>query len=283
MRLLFDPRFVEEVVSLLARKDRARWSELRRRFDPLYEEPDRHAALATAELELFHSWGAAAICEQALALAEGIDRALVARSRRPGDEGADLLVGEDGTTAMLRLAAERFADVPALRIFLRHEMRHVADMLDAEFGYAPDLGVHGRTYAEKELVRARYGVLWNIAIDAVEAPPVPPTARWSELDQAFAALNSDQRTRLMKHFRDPAHRRHAELSAAARNPWAVLGEAERDGPLPGAPCPLCGFPTHDWCEDPPLEAIRQDYPDWDQEHGACGQCADIYRVAEAGV
>lgn len=277
-RLELDPQLVEEVVHLLASADERRWAVYRRRIDPLYDRPDRDAAIAAAVLSLFREWGV----ERAVAEAvHGLDvaRALVARSHRPGDEGADLLVGEE-RTVLLRLPAGAFLDLGALARFLRHEMRHVRDMLDPKFAYERDLGASGRTRAEQELVRSRYFVLWNLAIDRVEAPPVGAATRRAQLDRAFAALSEEQRSRLAARFEEPAARTHPTLLAAARDPWAFLGEP-RKGPVGGQPCPLCGFPTYDWDEAPPVNAIRADFPDWDITRGACRQCADIYRVAAA--
>jgi hypothetical protein len=280
VRVSYDPQLVEETVHRLASEDPERWRVYRRRIDPLYERADRDAALAAAMLDLFRRWGPARWCEEALALIEGVDGALVARPRRPGDEGADLLVGAH-RTVLVRLDGERLLEPQALRVFLRHELRHVADMLDPSFGYRPDLGAPGRTRAEKELVRSRYRVLWNLAIDAVEASPVPPAARRRETERAFAALDAEQRARLMARFGDPALRTHARLVAAARDPWAFLGEPRRPGCAPGQPCPLCGFPTYDWSDDPPGDAIRADFAAWEPAHGACRQCCDLYRATLA--
>jgi hypothetical protein len=274
VKVEYDPALVEEAVHLLARADPARWRAYRKRVDPLYDAGDREARLPAATLDLLREWGGAGAVHEALLLLEGVDRALVARSRRPGDEGADLLVGAE-RTVLLRLGAERFADAPALARFLRHEVRHVADMLDPAFGYRPDLGMGKRTRAEQELVRARYRVLWDLAVDGREGCPVPPEQRRAELDRAFSALDPGQRARLAA----AAPRTHDALLSVARDPWAFLGEPRTKGAAKGEPCPLCGFPTHDWDPEPPSDAIRADFPAWQPVQGACRQCGDLYRVA----
>jgi len=282
MRIEFDPRLVEEVVHRLARADRDRWRDYRQAIDPLYERPDREERIPVALLGLFRAWGAAGLCETPLSAIADAERALVAQSQRPGDEGADLLVGGTcGRTLMVRIAPERFLEPEPLGRFLRHELRHVGDLLDPAFGYEPDLGVRGRTRAEKEIVRQRYRVLWNLAVDAVEPGIVPPDARRAELDRAFAALAPDQRTRLARRFADEAAlRTHASLLHAARDPWDFLGEPRTTAAVPGQPCPLCGFPTYDWADegDLPVERIREDEPAWTAAAGACRQCADLYSV-----
>lgn len=148
-------------------------------------------------------------------------------------------------------------------------------MVDPAFGYRPDLGMGGRTRAEQELVRGRYRVLWDVAVDAREGCPVAPEERRAQLDRAFAALDEGQRERLLA----CAPKTHAALVAAARDPWAVLGEPRTKASARGEPCALCGFPTHDWDPHPPADAIRQDFPDWEPARGACRQCGDLYRVA----
>jgi hypothetical protein len=276
MKISYEPGLVEEAVFLAAQGDAERVAERRRLIESAYDAADRDAAFGTATMTLFRRWGLAKVCEDALALAPLVERALIATSRTPGDEGADLLVGKE-RTSLLRVAPGSFRDLAALTRLLRHEVRHIADMLDPQFGYEPDLGVYGRTRAEINLVRERYRVLWNVAIDAVEESPVPAEVRRDHLARAFRALETRQRERLRSRFSEGG-RRHAELLAAARDPWAFLDEP-RSGPWPGMPCPLCGFPTHDWAKDAPRESIRCDFPDWEPGHGACGQCADMYRVA----
>jgi len=277
MRVQYDPRLVEAVVHMLAQESRIRWLRYRRKIDRLYESDDRGRAFDEAHIEFFRGWEASAPCEEALASVVGVERAVVARSLHPSDEGVDLLAG-NGFTVSMRLTAERFLEPDSLRRFLKHEMRHVHDMLDPEFGYQQNLSVKGRTHAERELVRGRYRVLWNLAIDAVEPSPVDADARRAELACAFAALDESQREKLAAMYADPKRRTHKQLAEAARDPWAVLGEPRTAGHRPGEPCPLCGFPTYDWDEAPPREAILADLPDWQEDIGACRQCGDMYRA-----
>ena len=280
MRISYDPGLVEEAVFLAAQGDEKRVEERRRLIESAYDAADRDAAFATTAMALFRRWGLAKVCEEALALAPQVERALVARSRTPADEGADLLVGKE-RTSLLRVTPESFRYIAALSRLLRHEMQHVTDMLDPEFGYEPDLGAYGRTRAEIDLVRERYRVLWNVAIDAVEESPVPAEVRRDHFARAFRALGIRQRERLRSHFSDSGRRRtHATLLAAARDPWSFLDEP-RSGTWPGMPCPLCGFPTHDWAKDAPRKSIRCDFPDWEPGDGVCGQCAEIYRAASS--
>src|SRR3972149_1455883 len=65
----------------------------------------------------------------------------------------------------IRLDPHRLLDEEGLLAFLRHELFHIADMLDAAFGYEPRLprGETGPTH--ERLLQDRYRVLWDIYID----------------------------------------------------------------------------------------------------------------------
>jgi hypothetical protein len=67
---------------------------------------------------------------------------------------------------------------------------------------------------------------------------------------------------------------HPELLALAKS---ILLRAET---TPGAPCPLCKFPTFAWAENPPVEAICRDFPRWLPGHGCCARCAELYSTRQ---
>jgi hypothetical protein len=55
-------------------------------------------------------------------------------------------------------------------------------------------------------------------------------------------------------------------------------------PLPGAPCPLCRFPTFDWVEanrvTPEIASrVSAEFPDWSPALSLCGRCHEVYQVA----
>jgi len=48
----------------------------------------------------------------------------------------------------------------------------------------------------------------------------------------------------------------------------------------GTPCPLCSFAGHVWVggmEEEIIENIRDDFPRWSPEEGACERCIEAYR------
>ncbi|TVL99952.1 MAG: hypothetical protein CV080_07375, partial [Candidatus Kuenenia stuttgartiensis] len=56
--------------------------------------------------------------------------------------------------------------------------------------------------------------------------------------------------------------------------------------LPGALCPLCQFRTYKWVENleediETVQDIRQDFPNWSAEDGACDRCVEMYKSRKA--
>ncbi|HLY24227.1 MAG TPA: hypothetical protein VKT83_17310 [bacterium] len=75
------------------------------------------------------------------------------------DEGA--AVGEDGATLHLTVLPLRFANPFGLTRFLRHELGHVADILDGAFGY----GNVPEDLAATPTLRRRFKLLWACCVD----------------------------------------------------------------------------------------------------------------------
>ncbi|MHB8731232.1 MAG: hypothetical protein ACYDAB_05520 [bacterium] len=75
------------------------------------------------------------------------------------DEGA--AVGEDHATLHLTVLPLRFANPRGLTRFLRHELGHVADILDSAFGY----GNVPEDLAATPTLRRRFKLLWACCVD----------------------------------------------------------------------------------------------------------------------
>jgi hypothetical protein len=190
-----DPALCEAVVEDAARlAERSGVSSLsraiRRAIDPLYERPagERAARFAAAYRRLFRDWGYEALLRRPLeefpALAHGIERLAVRAAVRSSEAGADL-GGARRAVAGVSLPAVLFRDPEALERFLRHELWHVADVLDPDFGYpAEACGVFGSAAGENA-VRDRLRLLWSLAVDArIAAAGRPPSRGLHE----YAAL-----------------------------------------------------------------------------------------------
>ncbi len=279
----FDPRLVEAAV-LAATRGQTVEGEFRAERDRLYEiaEPEpREAAFEAFHARWFLHLGLARPFQRALAeqpgIAAGCGRWLVAQARGRREEAADLLVGSDvRPTLLARVTPETVAAPERLRLLLRRELLHVADMLAPEFGYEPTLppGVAGG--ARERVVRDNYRVLWKAWVDGrlVRRGVLLATARGERLAdfaRAFPHLGAGAEAAFDRFF--GAHQlTHAALVAfAAAGPEGV--------PLPR--CRLCDLPTRTLESAPDalpdvLAAIRRDFPSWRPADGLCPRCVDLY-------
>ncbi|MBI3264494.1 MAG: hypothetical protein HYZ58_15310, partial [Acidobacteria bacterium] len=174
IRLTYDPELVEEAVLLAeARSSRRDAGAFRRDRDRIYDLADadqREASFRSLHLCWFTRMGLNRVIEQALRERPDIARVLstgrVVRARARGDEGADLvdhvIPGELAPRPMLvlRLRPATLVAPDALGGVLRHELMHVADMLDPLFGYQRTLPSSDGGHSHDNILRDRYRVLW---------------------------------------------------------------------------------------------------------------------------
>jgi hypothetical protein len=222
-----------------------------------------------------------------------VDNCYVLCATHARQEGAELFVAADPVSHEIQQRNLRILIRPATLLraepvteFLRHELFHIADMLDPAFAYEPTLpkADGGPTY--DTLITSRYRVLWDVTIAGRMlrrgwcAAAVRAQERNSFV-QAFAMLN-DRCEDLFQRFFDAAEPRHAELAAFACAPRAAGNDLSNQG-VAGTHCSLCRFPTHAFAADPAklgaevFAAISGDFPDWTPAKGLCAQCADLYR------
>jgi hypothetical protein len=173
-----------------------------------------------------------------------------------------------------------------LLAFLRHELFHIADMLDPAFSYEPVLpaGDAGPTY--DALLRERYRALWDTTINGrMHArgwlPDSERNRQLSEFALSFPMLG-DATSRIFDLFAQEPHS-HPELVAFAQNPRMMLDHAVT-AIQPGSRCALCGFPTYTFESCPErldqaaMGEILKDFPQWRPADGLCKQCAELYRA-----
>jgi hypothetical protein len=230
-----DARLVEAAV-LAATRGCPSAGEFYAERDALYEiaeiEP-REAAFAALHGRWFMRLGLDRPLRDALAEQPGITAAcgrwLVAPGRRRRDEIADLLVGADARpTLFVRVTPETVATPERLWVLLRRELRHVADMLDPQFGYEATLPPGGSGTARERLMRDTYRVLWNAWVDGrlVRLGVLPVTARAERLAdfaRAFPHLGAGLEAAFDRFFA-AQHLTHAALVAFA------VGGLEGAGP-----------------------------------------------------
>jgi hypothetical protein len=280
----FDPRLVEAAL-LAAARGRAEGPEFQGERDRLYEiaEPEaREAAFAVHHTRWFERLGLDRPFREALAeqpaLAARCGRWLVARARAARDEAADLLVAPDAPpTLLVRVTPETVAAEEPLRVLLRRELLHVADMLDPRFGYSPVLPADVAGGPRERRVRDSYRVLWSAYVDGRLAgrgllPPAVRSARLREFAGAFPHLGA-QAEAMFERFFDARELSHQDLlGVAADGPAAA--------PVPR--CRLCDLPARALEPAPGAlppavrAAIARDFPAWRSRDGLCCRCAELY-------
>ena len=306
----YEPELIEEAV-LVSLRGHPRERGFRRERDRLYEVRDpeaREAAFRELHATWFEKLELGRPIVQALderpSIAAATRGCRIGRARARQEEGAELFVRPAATGGrepdrrwvVVRLRPEAFGTADRLLLFLRHELFHIADMLDPRFGYEPHLPQPVAGPAHERLLRDRYRVLWDAAIDGRlarlgRAPAAARAERLRDFSRAFPMLGPRTEEAFARFF-DGAACTHADLVAFATNPGAVAGCVLSDlrspapGPHPGERCPLCRFPTHEFEPGPEglpgtvLERIRTDFPTWRPAHGMCRQCADLYRARQ---
>lgn len=311
--IAFDCRLVEAAVWLAVDK-RTRGGQpvpdFQRERERLYEIEDpevREAGFRALGGAWFVRLELHAALEQALVerfdRSAGLDHCLTLPAISRGDEMADLSIsshhafeqtgqapmnlGRPRTVLVVRLRPESLLAGDALLGFLRHELLHVADMLDPVFGYERAVAVSDDGPSHENLLRERYRVLWDATIDGRlvregTADPRVRGLRFAEFTRTFA-IPPDRADTAFSRWFDGPRPCHQDLMAFAAAPFSS------DGTRPGynGRCPICRFPVAhlDTRTRPlPAEAIRaleRSRPTWHVAEGLCPQCADLYEARYA--
>ncbi len=223
----YEPALVEAAV-LAALRGHPDEPALHEERDALYgiADPDaREMAFAGLHARWFERVGLGEPLRKALAerpeIAERCGRGIVARAPAARVEGADLLVAPPARpTLLLRLTPETLSARERAVRLLRHELLHVADMLDPGFGYEPRLGAGAPLLDSGR--QERYRVLWDASVEGrlVRSGLAPSTVRAErlrEFTRAFPALGLRAAAAFDRFFDGPRCT-HAELAAAAGAP-----------------------------------------------------------------
>ena len=285
--------------------DRAAADDYRKAADRVYARYDdaesRRAAFQALHAQMFEALGCGRPIVEALEhLGLGFEAVVVTRAWSPIEEEAALSL--DGKTLGIRMMIDRFGspDFPRL---LHHELGHVLDMLDPTFGYG--LGRAVSTPAARRRTEDRFSLLWDCVIDgrttrAGGQPLATRSERYAEFGRLFSEFPPDAAEVVVGLLWGGARPTYAELAGFTRDPQALavwcglptaagMASAQSAGwavPVPGAPCPLCGFPTFTWERTIPeaiAERITADFPTWSPARGACERCVEGYAaMAEVG-
>lgn len=299
MNLRWDEDFVEAAVLAVAQSPSGNLPSLQvRRFHGerercyrLTDADERNDAFFRCHLVWFRSWGLegrlTGVVREFPLIEPGLQLLAFRTARGQRDEGAELYVSaENGRTAVVALRPALLESQARVQEILRHECGHLADMLDPAFGYSPELPSTGPGGAHSRILRERYRLLWDIAIDGRlerSGRGIEGRRRRHEVhfSQAFHFWPESRRAVEFESLWNEPRPNHAALMVLAADPRGLEHAA---GPLPGAACPLCGFPTFEWAEVPVAEAatldrVKEAFPEWVPAAGACRRCFEIYECA----
>jgi len=331
MEIRFQPALLQDVVDSFSEKteregDPTYYNEFHELADPIYEKfslDDREPEFKKIYQHLFAKWGFADILRDSFNdfpdLKKKIGIVLIRGVLKEDQEGVDILrkwglveeklarqFEEKGLKGVgIKLIPRRFYD-PAINRYLRHEIIHLADLLDEHFGYDPDTKV-GFNPGEEQLILNRYRVLWELHIDSRivrsgKEPMFSKDYRRREFRSWYRKLTPEQVESVFEGLWQADYFTHAELMEMATDTLRVMERAvEVEGAevpevpskpllMPGFPCPLCRFPTYSWVENLDtvlekyvLDFIKENHPGWDVEYGACDRCVEVYKLRAAGV
>jgi hypothetical protein len=110
------------------------------------------------------------------------------------------------------------------------------------------------------------------------AAPADEAQRRGEFERAFGFLPAARRAELFADLWSGRIARHAALLEVATDPRRLH---DRHAPVPGAPCPLCGFAAFQWTDARTLrpaarDRIHTDFPGWHESEAVCARCAEMY-------
>lgn len=316
MAVVYDPLLTEAVVlQEIGRRqdlgDPALFREYHVAADPLYHRrPEaREAAFQRLHSEFFTKLGFAEILQAGLrefpAIETQTSEIVMALAAGSHEEGADLSIEKANGNSQpakrvgIRLMADRFLALPTLRRYLRHELLHVADLLDPSFGYGGEVRLAIASPAEENIIRNRYRLLWCLSIDArlESAGQKPLTDRETsrrEFEAQYRKFSPTVREAIFERLWRSEPLSHFLLLQMATGSEALLRLAGDTGPtgsetpghlpLPGSPCPLCRFPSYHFAEDRTIldnalvTEIQRDFPDWGVDDNLCERCLEVYTL-----
>lgn len=302
IRIQYHPELVEQSVWHAVRCDAVTENSLHSVVDPLYELPkceDRETLFRKAFVAWFTRLKLDRFLDELLThfprIVERVEEGVVRTAPKRKSEGAELFVRHDADTPrqtlVIQLCPESIVDPGASRDAMLRELQHVEDMLDEAFGYVPE-SIDGLP-SQQQVVRDRYRILWDVRVEAALLSR-DLLARHGEshlrsrFQRAFTIAGKEPQPGLFDQVLEREATTHAQLMECAKNPREWLpgstGQPFADSyASPGAPCPICRFPTYDWYasttpwDDDVLSSIRESAPEWTPDDGICRQCAETFQ------
>jgi len=309
LEILYDQQLVDDIVYKgLAEKERVGdlelYNEYHEKRDAIYdiEQEKRSKKFKEHDKEFFNRLGydgyVAEMFDEFPDIKETVEEVHVRRATTRQNEGSNVV--DEGRKIIIRLYPELFIDGKEIRKVMRHELKHVSDMMDEGFGYRVE--TFNCSPMEERIIRDRYRLFWDIYVDGrLVNKGLETTAtreeRKREFDSFFSKIPEETRELIFKKIWDAeetfTHDRMMELSkdvnkvlvlaAGSSSGEGLVEETKKLGPLPGTTCPLCGFPSFDWVEEVAedeevVKFLKKDFPDWEPHDGVCSRCAEYYKI-----
>ncbi len=305
----YDSQLVDDIVykGLAAMEKRGEYdlyAEYHEKRDAIYElEPEmRPKKFRELDNEFFERLGYGGFVSEVFAefpnIKEVVEEVHVRRATTRQNEGSNVV--DEGKKVIIRLYPELFVEGYEICKVMRHELMHVSDIMDKDFGYRVE--DFDPSPMEDRIIRDRYRLFWDIYVDGrlekMERETLDTReSRKREFDSFFKKIPDDARGQIFNRLWVAdvplTHDRIVELSRDINKVLALAavesdqGESEEEmkkiGPLPGTTCPLCGFPSFDWVEEVAndediVKVLKEDFPDWQPHDGVCTRCAEYYKI-----
>lgn len=295
-RIHFDPLFVEEAVFLTVRQmEETGRKELAKSYyaalDQIYCQnlpSDVHErVLKDYYIELFSKTGLSDFFEEIAAEFDFYDDPRLyiffKRVYTTEQEGAQLYQDGSLKRIFVGIQAARVLDLPVLGAFLRHELLHMADILDPHFQYSPNPVLGGESEMEDHLIRDRFRLLWDIYVDARLRRKgflaiASEDRQKQDFQKAFRLWDQEKRKEIWQDLMSRKTYTQAELLGLCRDErlTRMIGEG-------GFRCPLCHFPSYDPMDTESEEfnltaaEVKRAHPHWQPSQGICLQCFELFR------
>lgn len=310
LNIMYDQQLVDDIVykglaNQEASGDYELYKEYHEKRDAIYglAEENRPKKFRDLDSEFFNRLGYAVYIKEVFDeypdIQEKIKEVHVRRATTKQNEGSNVV--DEGSKVIIRLYPELFIQGTEIRRVIRHELLHVSDMMNDEFGYNVNEDF-GTSPMEERIIRDRYRLFWDISVDGRLTNKGLETTetkeqRKKEFDSFFSKIPEESRglifDKLWNAEKPLTHDKMVEISkdtskvlalaAGNRSGDELVEESKELGPLPGTTCPLCGFPSFDWVEETAkdeetVKVIHEDFPDWKPQDGVCSRCSEYYTI-----
>jgi len=228
-----------------------------------------------------------------------INTIIIFKALTPSEEEASL--NYSSNKIGFKIYPEHFFDQENFEAFLRHELKHISDMMDLNFGYKREGNLGDLSPAQENVIHSRYKVIWDIFIDGRiqrngKGIILPKEKRFLEFEALYRTIPDSGLHAIFETLWSMERMTHDEILAMAKDSRTLIDKTLNDSiqgefkeeyrMLPGSLCPLCKFPTFNWCEnllterEKVLARIKTDFPSWNPDQGACERCVEVYSIKD---